>query len=127
MSGIFISHTHGDQPISDALAALIEALFGNRVQVNYSYKKELEDSIPPRDDWFRWIVDQVRQADVAFVLLTPASIQKPWVLWEAGAVAGAAFATSAEPAQARVFPLTFGIKASDVPTPFARTQLLVGT
>jgi tetratricopeptide (TPR) repeat protein len=127
MSGIFISHTHGDQPISDALAALIDDLFSNQVQVSYSSKKELEGGIAPGEDWFGWIVDQVRQADVAFILLTPSSIQKPWVIWEAGAVAGAAFATSAEPAQARVFPLTFGIKASDVPTPFARTQLITGT
>src|SRR5262249_54620111 len=65
-----------------------------------------------------------RNADVALILLTPASIQKPWVIWEAGAVAGAAFATSFD--NARVFPVTYGIKASDVPTPFARTQLVAG-
>lgn len=39
-------------------------------------------------------------------------------------MAGAAFATSTE--QARVFPITYGIKSSDVPTPFANTQLLNG-
>ena len=31
------------------------------------------------------------------------------------------------PDKARVFPITYGIKASDVPTPFARTQLVTGT
>ena len=62
---------------------------------------------------------------MAFILLTPASTQKPWVIWEAGAVAGAAFATKV--AEARVFPITIGIKASEVPTPFARTQVLTGT
>lgn len=67
----------------------------------------------------------MREAEAAFILLTPASIQKPWVIWEAGAVAGAAFATAAE--KARVFPITYGIKPSDVPTPFARTQLVTGT
>jgi hypothetical protein len=124
MSGIFISHTHNDKPIADALAKLAGDLFGDRLSVNYSSKKELEGGIAPGEDWFRWIVAQVRQADVALILLTPASIQKPWVVWEAGAVAGAAFATSTE--QARVFPITYGIKSTDVPTPFANTQLLNG-
>lgn len=58
-------------------------------------------------------------------MLTPASIQKPWVIWEAGAVAGAAYATAAE--KARVLPLAFGVRASDIPSPFARTELITGT
>src|ERR1051326_2458395 len=124
MSGIFISHTHGDQPIADALAKLIEDLFEKRVTVNYSSRKELAGGIQPGEDWFRWIVDQVREADLAFILLTPASIQKPWVVWEAGAVAGASFAHS--PDTVRVFPLVFGLKGNEVPTPFARTQLISG-
>src|SRR5262249_22331630 len=107
------------------LTELMQKLFGGAVAVNYSSRKELEGGIPPGDDWFRWIVTQVRSADAAFILLTPSSIQKPWVIWESGAVAGAAFASSAD--EVRVFPITFGIKASEVPTPFARTQLVSGT
>jgi hypothetical protein len=45
MSGIFISHTHGDHAVADALTALVEALFGARVGVSYSTKKELEGGI----------------------------------------------------------------------------------
>ncbi|MBV8094649.1 MAG: toll/interleukin-1 receptor domain-containing protein [Acetobacteraceae bacterium] len=106
MSGIFVSHTHSDQLIADALATLINALFGKTVPVNYSSKKDLEGGIAPGEDWFRWIIDQVRQTDVAIILLTPASVQKPWVIWESGAVSGAAVATAAE--RARVYPLTSG-------------------
>jgi hypothetical protein len=124
MSGIFISHTHSDQPIADAIARLVEDLFEKQVGVNYSTKKEFEGGIKPGDDWFRWIVEQVRDADLALILLTPASIQKPWVVWEAGAVAGASFTNS--PDAARVLPLVFGLRANDVPTPFARTQLIAG-
>lgn len=127
MPGIFISHTHGDQRIADALSGLIEGLFGREISVNYSSKKELDGgAIPLGADWFRWIADQVRQEDIlAFILLTPASIQKPWVIWEAGAVAGATFATSAD--KPRVFPMTFGIRSGDIPTPFTRTQIMNGT
>lgn len=125
MYGIFISHTHSDQAIADALTALLEEVFSKAVQVNYSSRKELDGGIKPGEDWFRWIVEQVKQAEVALILLTPASIQKPWVVWEGGAVAGASFATQVE--NARVLPITFGVDSANIPTPFARTQLIDGT
>ena len=134
MSGIFISHTHGDHAVADALTALVQTLFGAHVGVSYSTKKELDGGrgIAPGEDWFRWIIDQVRDTDVAFILLTPASIQKPWVIWEAGAVAGAAFATpkqveDGKDEHARVVPIMFGVHSTDLPDVFARTQLLSGT
>src|SRR5262249_40384762 len=112
-------------PIAAAFATLVEDLFGGRVKVNYSSRKELEGGIAPGEEWFRWIVNQVRGSDIAFILVTPASIQKPWVIWEAGAVAGAAFA--AEEQKVRVIPITIGIKSSEIPSPFALTQLVNGT
>jgi tetratricopeptide (TPR) repeat protein len=125
MPGIFISHTHNDKALADALSELVEELFGDKVAVNYSSRKELDGGIGPGQDWFRWIVEQVSGTDVALILLTPGSIQKPWLLWEAGAVAGTAFAKAND--KANVFPMSFGIRGGEVPTPFARTQVLSGT
>ncbi len=125
MAGIFVSHTHSDKPIADSFAELIKTLFGEEILVSYSSKKELEGGIHPGEEWFHWIVEQVRQTEIALILLTPASIQKPWILWEAGAVAGAAYATVTD--RARVYPVTFGIRPSEVPTPFANTQTITGT
>jgi tetratricopeptide (TPR) repeat protein len=125
--GIFISHTLADKPIADAWAALVKRLFNGKVGVEYSSSKELRDGIPPGADWFNWIVDHVRTADVAFILLSPNSIQKPWVLWEAGAVAGAAYATSPAADARRVCPITYGIRPTDVPSPFAGNQIVTGT
>lgn len=127
MSGIFISHSTGDQPIADALRRLINSLFSERLPVNYSTNKEGNGGIAPGEDWFRWIARQVVEADIAFILLTPFSVQKPWVIWEAGAVAGAAFATAAGEEARRVYPITYALKTDEVPSPFARTQLVVGT
>lgn len=141
MAGIFVSHTKADQPIVQAMSTLIGDLFGKRVPVNYSSSKELDGGIAPGADWFNWIVDQVRSADLALIVLTPTSIQRPWVVWEAGAVAGAAYATAKTAARQtsgdalgaertedrRVCPITFGLSNDDVPSPFARTQLVKGT
>jgi tetratricopeptide (TPR) repeat protein len=125
MGGIFVSHTHDDQPIAAALATLVDRLYGKSVQVHYSTKKELAGGIAPGRDWFRWIIDQVRETDVAVIIMTPGSIQKPWVFWEAGAVSGAALSISED--EGRVCPLSFGVKAEQVPSPFARLQIVRGT
>lgn len=71
---IFISHTHSDQVIADALQQVINELFGDRVAVKYSTNKELAGGINAGEDWFRWITDQVKSADISLILLTPASI-----------------------------------------------------
>lgn len=127
MPKVFISHTHGDKEIADALNKAIHSLFGDVVKVEYSTKKEAEGGIAHGEDWYDWIVDQVTGADVAYVLLTPGSIQKPWILWEAGAVAGVAMAAErmagtegAKPRKVR--PLIFHLKASEIPSPFQSIQ-----
>jgi tetratricopeptide (TPR) repeat protein len=125
MGGIFVSHTHGDRPIVDALAALVKTLFGERVPVEYSSSKQPEGGPGPGRDWFDWIIGQVRGTEVAVIVLTPGSIQKPWVLWESGAVSGLALSMSTE--EGRVCPITFGLRSDQVPTPFARLQTVSGT
>src|SRR6266540_7004141 len=115
---VFVSHTHGDEGIADALDQAIKRLFGDQVTTWYSSKKELSGGIAPGEDWFRWIVERVRSADVAVILLTAASVQKPWVLWEAGAVYGAALAPG-DTKSRKVRPLIFKLAGSQVPAPFA--------
>jgi tetratricopeptide (TPR) repeat protein len=121
---VFISHTHDDHGVARALAGLIETLFFGRVKPQYSTSKELDEAPAPGEDWYAWIVEKVRDAEVAIILLTPGSIQKPWVIWEAGAVGGAAVASSADK---RVIPIAFALSASDLPTVFGRNQVVNGT
>lgn len=118
---IFISHTHADAEIAHALSEAIEGVFGELITTSYSTKKELDGGIKPGEEWFRWIVERVRSADIAVILLTPSSTQKPWVLWEAGAVYGAGIASASEQAR-KVRPLVFKLSGSQVPSPFAGIQ-----
>ena len=125
MSGIFISHAHSDEAFAHAIAELIGELFDDRVSVSYSSKRELEGGIRPGENWFHWIAAKVREADVAFVLLTRASIQSTWVIWESGAVTGVSLANSRD--EASVFPIIFDLEASEVPPPLRHIQVLIGT
>jgi tetratricopeptide (TPR) repeat protein len=123
--GIFVSHSHDDRPIVDALGAMVKRLFGNHVPFHYSSSKELASGIAPGGDWYGWIVERVQKSDLAVIVLTPGSIQKPWVVWEAGAVSGVALSASRD--ERRICPMTFGLKSNEVPTPFARLQVVSGT
>jgi hypothetical protein len=121
---IFLSHSTGDLSIAEALKALLEDLFGsNRVRVDFSSDQEAGGGIPPGAEWLSWITERITRADKTYVLLTPSSMMKPWVLWESGAAAGVALATKRP---SPVVPMTFGISDADVPSPFRATQHVRG-
>ncbi len=125
--GIFISHTHGDQRIADALSCAVDALFAGQVSVSYSSKRGGDGGIRAGEDWFRWIGRQVRDCRVTLVLLTPASIAKPWLLWETGAVYGAALAEG-DGQTTRIRPLLYRVPTGEIPGPLqaANMQILRG-
>jgi tetratricopeptide (TPR) repeat protein len=124
---IFVSHTHADHALVEALRDLVTAVFDDQVVVNFSTNKELEGGISSGQDWYRWIIEQVRDCHVALILLTPASVQKPWILWEGGAVYGAAEAMRSSNRDInKVRPLVFQLAPSEIPSPFQRLQVLAG-
>jgi TIR domain len=121
---IFLSHSTGDLPIAEALKNLLEDLFGkHRVRVEFSSDQEAGGGIPPGAEWLPWIIERITRADKTYVLLTPSSMKKPWVLWESGAAAGVALATKRS---SPVVPITFGIDDADVPGPLRATQHVRG-
>lgn len=118
---VFISHTNADSEIANALSDAIGGVFGDLLTTSYSTKQENDGGIKPGEEWFRWIVERVQAANIAVILLTPSSTQKPWVLWEAGAVYGAGIASGDANAR-KVRPLVFKLSGSQVPSPLAGIQ-----
>src|SRR4029078_10526218 len=87
---IFISLTQQDTPIAVALQDALRELVGDALEVHFSTSRQIGSGPDHGANWITGIVDEVRHCDFALILLTPASIQKPWIVWEAGAVHGAA-------------------------------------
>ncbi len=127
MTGVFVSHAHSDEPLVRALAAMLERLFGPKIgAVNYSSRKESSGGIEPGEEWFGWIVNQVQNADFVLLMLTPNSVAKPWVIWEAGAAAGAALSLAEGTRPRPLIPLVYGMDSSTVPGPMSRLQTVRG-
>jgi hypothetical protein len=121
---LFLSHSTRDRGIAEALKELLEEVFGDdRVRVEFSSDQQAGGGIPPGVQWLPWITERISKADKTYVLLTPNSMSKPWVLWESGAAAGVALATNkASP----VVPITFGIRDADIPSPLSAAQRVRG-
>lgn len=120
---IFLSHSSLDREIAAALKMLVQDLFGKGVTVEYSSDQEAGGGIPPGDKWLPWITQKIAAADKTYVLLTPNSMNRPWVLWESGAAAGVALGVN-KPSP--VVPITFGIANDDIPSLFAGDQIVRG-
>lgn len=96
-------------------------MLGEAVKVRYSTSKDRDGGPLHGDDWFRWIVERVKDCDFAVILITPSSLHKPWILWEAGAVYGAATA-SGDGGARKVRPLIFKMSNEEVPSPIRESQ-----
>ena len=119
---IFISLTHRDTGIAEALQRALKGLLGEDAAVYFSTSKELRGGIGHGENWFDWIVARVKECDFSLVLITPASVQKPWILWEAGAVYGAAVASGKEGLR-KVRPLVYRVRTDDLPSPIRDSQV----
>jgi tetratricopeptide (TPR) repeat protein len=114
---IFVSLTEHDKPIAEALAEAFAAVFGEGLlQVKFSPSRQVGAGIQSGEDWFKWIVDRVKACHFALILVTPASVNKPWILWEAGAVAGAALALS-DGGLRKVRPVVYQVPLDLIPSP----------
>jgi hypothetical protein len=119
---VFVSHTEADKPIADALSEAIDRLFKGKVTVSYSTKRGGDGAVRAGENWFTWIGTQVSNSRVTVVLLTPRSVSKPWLLWETGAVYGAALMQGGESART-VRPLLYRLDADDMPSPLRASNV----
>ena len=124
MVTVFVSHATTDRVIVDLLDELFKKTYGpGNIKLKYSSSKMSSDGIPFGDDWYQWILQEVKNCEIALIVLTSNSINKPWILWEAGAVKGVALASEKEK---RVLALTFGLVSDQVPAALSQTQNVKG-
>jgi TIR domain len=112
MAKIFISFIHEEAEVAAALQRLIRAkLTGDDVFVASEWQ------IYAGEDWLRKITVELREAKVVVLLLSPCSVRRPWVNFEAG---GAWFAEKV------LIPVCHaGLTPDRLPKPYSSLQSLV--
>ena len=132
LSSVFISHSHKDHLLAAAFGESLSATFGG-IKVHYSSDKEAGGGPQAGHNWLEWIQSKMLECQEALLLLTPYSIQKPWPMWESGAVGGIALATLAAGSKGTatggkaVIPIRFNLPQESLPGPFVVTQSFDGT
>ncbi len=116
---IFVSLTTEDTPLAEALRAALQKLVGDTLTVHFSTSTEVGAGPRHGEDWFDWIIREVDECDFAFILLTPASVEKPWIVWEAGALHGAA----GRGGRGKVRPILFQVSDTQVPSPIRESKV----
>jgi hypothetical protein len=80
-SGVFISHIGDERSVALRLKALLESAILPQPPVFVSSDYE---SIPSGAHWWNGILEGIRRSEFVIVLLSPASVDRRWINFEAG-------------------------------------------
>jgi TIR domain len=109
---VFLSHASADQHIAKYVQErLTDGKHGLKV-----FLSSVPGHIPAGSDWLARVKGEIDDADAYLILLTPASITRPWVIFETGA---------AWMSKRALLPVRAGgLAASDLPMPLGTFQTL---
>ncbi len=112
---IFISHDARDAELAEAFSKLLTSVSAGVLKSFRSSDRKGAQGIEYGVEWFPELMKQLEKASDVVCLLTPRSIDRPWILYEAGVAKGKL--------QRPVFGVALGIPFNKASTgPFAQFQ-----
>jgi hypothetical protein len=79
---VFISHAATDAPIAEILHTEIDRIFAGGVRI---FASSVPGVIEPGTDWLKSIRKSLTAATAVIVIVSPTSLNRPWVWFEVGA------------------------------------------
>lgn len=114
---LFISHATSDGEFANAVKAEIEKVFANGVSV---FCTSSPGAIPVGNDWLSDIEGKLNSAQAVIAIVTPVSIERPWLWFEIGATW-----SSGRSGDCHIYPLCVAeVEISNLPAPLNRLQAL---
>lgn len=114
---IFISHASTDKEIVGIIKSQIDKVFANSVEV---FASSVLGVIKPGSDWLDEVNQNLSQAKVVIAVITPTSINRPWIWFELGA----SWSKMGQ-GQGKIYPLYVPeINPTELPEPLSRLQAL---
>jgi hypothetical protein len=114
---VFISHDSRDADLAEAFGNLLTDASGGILKSFRSSDRKGNAGIEYGQEWYRAIMQKLDDATDVVALLTAFSINRPWILYEAGVAKGKLSAND------RVFGIALGVTLEEAATgPFAQFQ-----
>jgi hypothetical protein len=85
---IFVSHDHRDAALAEAFANLLTDASGGFLKSFRSSDRKGGAGIEFGAEWYSEIMGKISKATDVVALLTPNSLNRPWILYEAGVAKG---------------------------------------
>lgn len=114
---VFISHASTDAEFANAVKQEVEKVFANGVSV---FSTSSPGAIGAGSDWLGEIEDRLERAQAVIAIVTPVSIERPWLWFEVGAT----WARGRQQ-ECKIYPLCAPeIELGSLPPPLDRLQAL---
>jgi|TARA_B110001469_G_C9538241_1_gene267374 hypothetical protein len=114
---LFISHATSDGDFANAVKQEIEKVFANGVDV---FCTSSPGSIAVGTDWLSEIESKLGNAQAVITIITPISVERPWLWFEVGATWG-----KGRTEECKIYPLCAPeIEVGNLPSPLDRLQAL---
>src|SRR6185503_11157486 len=112
---VFISHDTRDADLAEEFSSLLKSASAGALKSFRSSDRKGGQGIPYGEEWYPAIMDNIDKASDVVCLLTRHSIDRPWILYEAGVAKGKL--------DKKVIGIALGIPLKDAVTgPFAQFQ-----
>lgn len=114
---LFISHATTDGEFANAVKAEIEKVFANGISV---FCTSSPGTIAIGNDWLADIESKLSSAQAVIAIVTPVSIERPWLWFEIGATW-----LNGRAGTCKIYPLCVAeIETNNLPSPLNRLQAL---
>lgn len=110
----FISHYGGDKNIAELFSNALRRITLEQISPWFSSDDDRNSGLKPGDIWFNQILDKITQSKAVVTLLTPNSVNRPWIYFESGI--GQALN------DCEVIPVCIGVKRDDILAPLGLYQ-----
>jgi hypothetical protein len=85
---MFVSHDNKDAELAEAFGKLVDSVSAGVLKIFRSSDKKGSQGIEYSVEWYPKFMERLNQASDVVCLLTENSINRPWILYEAGVAKG---------------------------------------
>jgi len=85
---VFISHDGRDADLAEAFSKLLKSVSAGMIKTFWSSDKKGTDGIDFGEEWYKRLMSQLQSTSDVVCLFTERSLDRPWILFEAGVAKG---------------------------------------